>query len=131
MVATKRRLHVIVPDMPVPSLQYHTAGCVEKQRKIEWARSFYFTRWPAVCLKCEGLGFKHYHATQWEPEDVDACPGCIQQGRCPRCQKFTFDPQQVELDSRCAWCGWTAQGKGCVVPPRMDWCGCHIKVKVL
>lgn len=81
------------------------------------------SRFPAYCRTCKGWGasFGTYDPSPsgvslsaGSMPDVEPCPDCVDNGRCPRCGKQLLSADQLDTGvgpESCPDCGWHWSGR--------------------
>lgn len=80
----------------------HSAACL----KMQAALKAFEEKHPNYCRNCSGAGYVEYKPTRDDPGDIDTCPKCLAQRKCPLCGDFIVTDESTDV-SHCLNCDWT------------------------
>lgn len=100
-----------------PQKWVHSLTCTSHTQLALTALAAWDEQYPYACTSCHGWGVYAYSdSVPYGSSNVsmpgeEPCPGCLEQGKCPRCgEEILITEEQLEtfFDERqtCSECGW-------------------------
>ena len=104
--STRREIwYAVEQNKTVLFHEYHTVDCMRETTRTTKEHDEWVSKWPNYCTSCGSTGLVHYPGNFYEPPSDDACPRCLEVGKCPRCGEFEIDVEGDE-EEPCRKCGW-------------------------